>query len=75
MQVAEQIAARAPLAISASKEAINYARDHSIQDALLHCANLQASIFSGADLAECMRARKEKRNTSFANLHGLTQTL
>lgn len=75
MQVAEQIAARAPLAISASKEAINYARDHSIQDALLHCANLQASIFSGADLAECMRARKEKRNTSFANLHGLKQTL
>ncbi len=75
LQVAEQIAARAPLAISASKEAINYARDHSIQDALLHCANLQASIFSGADLAECMRARKEKRNTSFGNLHGLRQTL
>ena len=75
MQVAEQIATRAPLAISASKEAINYARDHSIQDALLHCANLQASIFSGADLAECMRARKEKRHTSFGNLHGLRQTL
>ncbi len=75
MQVAEQIAARAPLAISASKEAINYARDHSIQDALLHCANLQASIFSGADLSECLRARKEKRNTSFGNLHGLKQTL
>ncbi|MCC7529991.1 MAG: enoyl-CoA hydratase/isomerase family protein [Candidatus Melainabacteria bacterium] len=75
MQVAEQIAARAPLAISASKEAINYSRDHSIQDALLHCANLQASIFSTADLAECMRARREKRNTLFANLHGLKQTL
>lgn len=75
MQVAEQIASRAPLAISGSKEAINYSRDHSIQDALLHCANLQASIFSGADLAECMRARREKRNTSFDNLHGLKQTL
>lgn len=75
MQVAEQIAARAPLAISASKEAINYSRDHSIQDAFLHCANLQASIFSTADLAECMRARREKRNTLFANLHGLKQTL
>lgn len=75
LQIAEQIAARAPLAISASKEAINYARDHSIQDALLHCANLQASIFSSSDLSECMLARKEKRNTSFGNLHGLRQSL
>jgi len=75
MQVAEQIAARSPLAVSASKEAINYARDHSIQDALLHCANLQSSIFSLADLSECMSAKKEKRSPVFGDLHGLKQSL
>lgn len=73
--VAEQIAARAPLAISASKEAINYARDHSISDALLQCANLQSSIFSIADLGECMKARKEKRNPQFGDLHEVKQSL
>lgn len=75
MGVADAIASRAPLAISASKEAINFARDHSIQDALLHCANLQASIFSTADLTECMRAQKESRETVFGNLHGLKRSL
>lgn len=75
MGVADAIASRSPLAISASKEAINYARDHSIQDALLHCANLQASIFSTADLMECMKAQKEKREPAFSNLHGLRQSL
>jgi enoyl-CoA hydratase len=75
LQVAQQIASRAPLAVSASKEAINYARDHHINDALLHCANLQASIFSIADLAECMRAKKEKRNPAFGDLHPLKNSL
>ncbi|MBA3856953.1 MAG: enoyl-CoA hydratase [Cyanobacteria bacterium PR.3.49] len=71
LQVAQQIASRAPLAVSASKEAINYARDHHINDALLHCANLQASIFSIADLAECMKAKKEKRSPVFGDLRPL----
>jgi len=75
MRVAEQIASRAPLAVSASKEAINYARDHNISDALLHCANLQASIFSISDLAECMRSKKEKRNPSFGDLQPLKNSL
>lgn len=75
MAVAEQIASRAPLAISASKEAINYARDHSIQDALLNCANLQASIFSVSDLMECIRAKKEKRNPAFNDLLGMKHSL
>lgn len=75
MEIADAVASRAPLAIAASKEAINYARDHSIQDALLHCANLQASIFSTSDLSECMRAQKESREPSFGPLHGLQKSL
>jgi len=75
LEVADAVASRAPLAISASKEAINYARDHSIQDALLHCANLQASIFSTADLSECMRAQKEGREPAFSQMHGLKRYL
>ena len=75
LEVADVVASRAPLAVSASKEAINYARDHNIQDALLHCANLQASIFSTADLTECMRAQKEGREPAFSHLHGLKRHL
>lgn len=75
LQVAQQIASKAPLAVSASKEAINYARDHHINDALLHCANLQASIFSIADLAECMKAKREKRSPEFGDLHPLKNSL
>lgn len=75
LEVADVVASRAPLAVSASKEAINYARDHNIQDALLHCANLQASIFSTADLTECMRAQKEGREPAFSHLHGLERHL
>lgn len=44
-KVAIRIAQHSRPAIAASKEALNYARDHSVADALVQAANLQASIF------------------------------
>lgn len=69
LSVAKKIAAQSPLAISASKEALNFARDHSLADALVQCANLQAAIFNERDLMETMRAKKEKNSPIFENLH------
>jgi enoyl-CoA hydratase len=75
MSVAKSIAEKAPLAITASKEVLNYARDHSVPDSLLHCANIQAALFSNEDLIETMRAKHEKRSSTFPNLPSIRQTL
>lgn len=69
LAVAKKVAALSPLAISASKEALNFARDHSLIDSLQQCANLQAAVFNERDLMATMRAKKEKTTPDFANLH------
>lgn len=69
LAVAKKVSVLSPLAVSASKEALNFARDHSLADSLLQCANLQAAIFNEQDLMETMRAKKEKTPPDFSNLH------
>ncbi len=68
LEVAKSIAERSPLAVSASKAAINYARDHSVSDALNHAADVQAAIFDGQHLHECFKAKTEKREPIFPDL-------
>lgn len=68
LQVAKKIAAQSPLAIAASKQAINYAIDHPVEDSLKQCATLQASVFSLEELSECMQAKREKRKPAFSDL-------
>ncbi len=75
LKVAQKIAEQSPLAIAASKEALSFSRDHAVDEALKHGASLQASIFSMEDLAECMRAKKEKRTASFKDLPPLRTEL
>lgn len=69
MSVAEMIAARSPLAVAASKSALNYARDHGVGEALRHAADLQAAIFDGQQIQECFKAKGEKREPVFPELH------
>lgn len=69
LSVAKQIAARSPLAIAASKAAITYARDHSVNDALGNAADLQAAVFDGHQILECFKAKEEKREPAFPDLH------
>jgi enoyl-CoA hydratase len=71
MQAAAAVAARAPLAISASKAALNYARDHSVADALEHVALLNAAIWHTPDILEAMRARAAKDAGGFVSLQAL----
>ena len=53
--VALEIAAKAPLAVRGTKAALNYARDHSVADALDQAATWNAGMLSFADVAEAMR--------------------
>lgn len=68
MEVARKIAARSPVAIAATKEAINFARDHSVEDSLRAAADLQAAIFDVSDIHECFKAKKDKREPEFSEV-------
>jgi enoyl-CoA hydratase len=68
LAVASKIASQSPLAVSASKKALNFARDHDVSASLRQCAELQAAVMSADELVECMRARKAGRNPTFPNL-------
>jgi enoyl-CoA hydratase len=47
---------------------INYARDHSIKDALDYIAVWQAGMFSPPHMQEAFLAKQEKRDGAFADL-------
>ena len=75
LQTAREIAAHSPLAVWGTKVALNYARDHPVDDALEQIATWQAGMFQPADMAEAFTAKAEKRPPDFPELlpepHGL----
>lgn len=68
MNIAEQIAAKAPLAVYGSKRIINYARDHSTADTLDYIGIWNASMLQPDEISEAMTATSEKRPGDFAEL-------
>ncbi len=68
LQCAAEIAAKPPVAVWGSKQAINYARDHSVEDALKQMGWLQGAIWSNRHVQEAVRARSEKRVAEFPAL-------
>jgi enoyl-CoA hydratase len=71
MQCASEIAAKPPVAIWGTKQAIHYTRDHSVDDALKQMGWLQGAIWSNAQVMEAVAAMKEKRAGEFAPLSPL----
>ncbi len=65
MALAETIASKSPLAVAASKLAINHARDHSTASALHQMTLLQSAIFDTGEMATAIAAWKEKRTADF----------
>lgn len=68
MEMAHAIAAKAPLAISGSKAAVTYARDHTVADGLEWAAVMQGSIWNTADILGAIQARATKSPAQFASL-------
>jgi enoyl-CoA hydratase len=68
LEMARVIAARAPLAISGSKAAVTYARDHTVAEGLEWVALMQGSLWNPSDILAAIEARRTKRPTSFARL-------
>ena len=76
MKLAEEIAAKSPLAVHGSKVMINYARDHSIADGLDYIATWQAGMYNpAADMAESFGAKTEKREAVYDDLLPLRKTM
>jgi enoyl-CoA hydratase len=68
MQAAREIAAKPPVAIWGTKQAIHYARDHTTADALQHLGLLQSAIWSNRHVREAITAMQEKRPGQFPAL-------
>ncbi|WP_423460191.1 enoyl-CoA hydratase-related protein [Ottowia sp. VDI28] len=71
LQCAAEIAAKPPIAIWGTKQAVNYARDHSVEDSLRQMGWLQGSIWSNAHVREAVTAMKDKRAGEFPPLSPL----
>jgi len=71
LQCASEIAAKPPVAIWGTKQALHYARDHSVDDALKQMGWLQAAIWSNKQVLEAVMAMKSKRPAQFAPLSPL----
>ncbi len=64
-KIAQTIAAKSPRAIRGIKATMNHSRDHSVDDGLMHVADVNAATLLSADLAEAIAAQKEKRAPRF----------
>ncbi|MDP3811462.1 MAG: enoyl-CoA hydratase-related protein [Hydrogenophaga sp.] len=68
LQCAKEIASKPPVAIWGTKQAVNYARDHSVDDSLRQMGWLQGAVWSNAHVREAISAMKEKRAGEFTPL-------
>ena len=75
MKTAKEIAAKSPLAVAGSKVMINYARDHSVNDALDYIATWQAGMYHPTDMSEAFAAKSDRREGEFADLEPLRKKM
>ena len=64
-EMAEQIAAQAPLAVQSSKQVLNYSRHVSVEDGLHYAVIRNSMILPSGELLEAMQAFMEKRKPKF----------
>jgi enoyl-CoA hydratase len=68
LQCAAEIAAKPPVAIWGTKQAIQYTRDHSVDDSLKQMGWIQGAIWSNGHVREAVGAMKQKRAAEFPEL-------
>lgn len=64
-EVAQSIRQKAPVAMSGSKAALNWARDHSVADALEWSARTQSALWSTADISASIKARQTRSHADY----------
>ena len=68
LDTAREIAEKSPLAIWGTKVALNFARDHTVDESLDQIATWQAGMYQPQDMQESFQARAEKRVPVFDEL-------
>ncbi|MDG1444117.1 MAG: crotonase/enoyl-CoA hydratase family protein [Pseudomonadales bacterium] len=68
MEVAKEIASKAPLAIYGCKRMINYSRDHNTADGLDYISIWNASMLQSEEMVEAISAKAEKRDGDYVSL-------
>ena len=68
LQCAQEIAAKPPVAIWGTKQALHYARDHPVEDSLRQMGWLQAAIWSNRHVGEAIDAMRARRAPEFPDL-------
>ena len=68
LSVAHEIADKAPLAISGTKEVLNYNRDHTVEESLNYNALWNAAMNFSDDMMEAFKSKTEKRDSDFQDL-------
>ncbi len=65
--IAQEIAAKSPIAIRGTKHMIRYMRDHRVDDGLEYVANWNGAMLQSADLRVAMAAHMSKQKPDFAD--------
>lgn len=71
--LAQDIAAKSPLAIAGIKQAITFARDHPLADGLKQIAGWNDGMLRAKDLMKAIQAKMAKEMARFDNLLGDTE--
>lgn len=67
-RLAQEIAAKSPLAIAGIKRAITYARDHTVSDSLDQIATWNGGMLRPQELTAALQAKMAKQEAVFADL-------
>ena len=68
LAVAKEISSKGPLAITGTKEVLNYGRDHTIEESLKHVALWNNAMGIGDEMSEAFKAKAEKNEPEFEDL-------
>ena len=66
--IARRVAAHSPLAVTGTKEMLNYGRDHSIADGLNYIATWNAGMIVSDDLRKAAAAMQSRERPEFENI-------
>ena len=72
MQCAREIAQKPPIAIWGTKQAVHYARDHTVDESLKQMGWLQGAVWSNPHVLEAITAARAKRPPEFSPLSPLS---
>ena len=68
LNVAREIADKAPLAVTGTKEILNYNRDHTVEESLNYAALWNSAMNFSDDMMEAFKSKTEKRDPDFQSL-------